>query len=289
LQTNDHDRDADEKPVGEDALKHVNLVVDTAVVEDVEDLHPHKDVEDEGVELELLVGVREVVAENVSTGEVEHEDDSELVDVLAGHLLPHGRGDEGLVATLRWAIQDPVGRRVGGEGEGGEGIHYQVDPKELNGSENGLHLVVVHGCDKSKDDSRDVDGDLKLCGSVDATRDESEMLELTCRNFCTASFTARPHLRAVMMEAKLSFIKMIDEASLATSVPEMPMEKPMFEAFRAGASFVPSPVTATISPIALRRVTRILLSSGEERARTWSLGRTLSISLRTTCGTLVLP
>tara|TARA_B110000503_G_scaffold105650_1_gene157663 strand:- start:206 stop:358 length:153 start_codon:yes stop_codon:yes gene_type:complete len=34
--------------------------------------------------------------------------------------------------------------------------------------------------------------------------------------------------------------------TFATSVPEIPMANPISAFFRAGASFVPSPVTATI-------------------------------------------
>lgn len=102
--------------------------------------------------------------------------------------------------------------------------------------------------------------------------------EHTWRNFWTASLTARPHLRAMMMDEKLSSISTMADASLATSVPEIPIEKPTSAALSAGASLVPSPVTATVSPRRLSRVTRILLSSGEERARTCSLGRVASMS-----------
>ena len=43
-------------------------------------------------------------------------------------------------------------------------------------------------------------------------------------------------------------------ASRATSVPRPPMAMPMCAAFSAGASFTPSPVMATISPVGLQRV-----------------------------------
>lgn len=49
------------------------------------------------------------------------------------------------------------------------------------------------------------------------------------------------------MEVKLSSVRMMSEASFATSVPAIPMAKPTSAFFRAGPSFVPSPVTATIS------------------------------------------
>jgi len=49
-----------------------------------------------------------------------------------------------------------------------------------------------------------------------------------------------------MIEEKLSSSKIMSDALLATSVPEIPIEKPTLAFIRAGASFVPSPVTATI-------------------------------------------
>lgn len=57
----------------------------------------------------------------------------------------------------------------------------------------------------------------------------------------------RPHMSAVTMEAKLSSIRMISEASLATLLPVIPMEKPTSAALRAAPSLVLSPVTATTS------------------------------------------
>jgi len=62
----------------------------------------------------------------------------------------------------------------------------------------------------------------------------------------------------------------MSEADLAISVPEMPMEKPTSAFLRAGASFVPSPVTATTSFVSLKAVTRVNLSRGELLAMTLS-------------------
>lgn len=63
------------------------------------------------------------------------------------------------------------------------------------------------------------------------------------------------------------------EASLATSVPAIPMAKPISAFLRAGASLVPSPVMATTWSSFLRPVVMRYLSSGEDLARTqsWSL------------------
>ncbi len=60
-----------------------------------------------------------------------------------------------------------------------------------------------------------------------------------------ASYTLRPHITATTMDLKLSSKRMIDAASRATAVPDMPIAKPTSAFFSAGASFVPSPVTAT--------------------------------------------
>ena len=60
-------------------------------------------------------------------------------------------------------------------------------------------------------------------------------------------------------------------AFFATSVPVMPMAKPTSALFKAGASFVPSPVTATIDPSFFKAVTNKYLSSGDERAKIFSL------------------
>merc|ERR1711865_158985 len=57
------------------------------------------------------------------------------------------------------------------------------------------------------------------------------------------SYTERPHLMALTIDLKLSSMMMISDASLATSVPAMPMARPTFAALSAGASLVPSPVT----------------------------------------------
>lgn len=64
----------------------------------------------------------------------------------------------------------------------------------------------------------------------------------------------------------------MEAASLATSVPAIPMAKPMSAFFRAGASFVPSPVTATMFPLSIRPATSAYLSSGRDLAMIFKLG-----------------
>lgn len=86
----------------------------------------------------------------------------------------------------------------------------------------------------------------------------------------------RPHKTALTIELKLSSSKIIAADYLATSVPAIPMAKPTSAFFKAGASFVPSPVTATTSPLSLSPVTRAYLSSGLDLAKTRSLSLILS-------------
>ena len=53
-------------------------------------------------------------------------------------------------------------------------------------------------------------------------------------------------------------------------MPAMPMARPTSDSFRAGASLVPSPVTATMSPRFFSSCTNVNLSWGELRASTCS-------------------
>lgn len=86
-----------------------------------------------------------------------------------------------------------------------------------------------------------------------------------------------PHKTALTIESKLSSKSIISEAYLATYVPLIPIENPTLAFLRAGASLVPSPVTATILLSYLSPVTSAYLSSGLDLANTKSL---LSIILK---------
>ena len=87
---------------------------------------------------------------------------------------------------------------------------------------------------------------------------------------CTAlrmfRYTFRPLATALIMVAKLSSVRIMEAASLDTSVPMIPMATPMSAFFRAGASFTPSPVMATILPCRCQASTMRILCSGETRA-----------------------
>ena len=73
-----------------------------------------------------------------------------------------------------------------------------------------------------------------------------------------------------MLVKELS-IMVMSLASFATDVPS-PMERPTWAAFKAGASFVPSPVTATTCPTSCRSSTSRFLSMGLAREIIFSSG-----------------
>ena len=81
----------------------------------------------------------------------------------------------------------------------------------------------------------------------------------------------RPWRMAATMRAKLSSSSTSAAASRATSVPRSPIAMPTSAALRAGASFTPSPVMATTSPLARSSCTRRSLCWGLRRAHrsTW--------------------
>ncbi len=81
-----------------------------------------------------------------------------------------------------------------------------------------------------------------------------------CINLRMESQIFLPQSTALTLELKLSSIRMMAAAYLATSVPLTPIAKPTSAFLKAGASFVPSPVTATTFPLSLRPVTRQYLS-----------------------------
>ena len=85
-----------------------------------------------------------------------------------------------------------------------------------------------------------------------------------------------PQRTALTILLKLSSSKIMAAAYLATYVPEIPIAKPTSAFFSAGASFVPSPVTATTCPLSFNPVTKAYLSSGLDRDKTAKCGTILS-------------
>ena len=64
------------------------------------------------------------------------------------------------------------------------------------------------------------------------------------RNRCIFWYSERPHITALPIDANELSTMVMSLASFATDVPS-PIDKPTWAAFKAGASLVPSPVTAT--------------------------------------------
>ena len=84
--------------------------------------------------------------------------------------------------------------------------------------------------------------------------------------FLMLAYTFLPLVTALTIVAKLSSVRIIEAASLETSVPVIPIATPMSAFFRAGASLTPSPVIETILPFFCHASTIRILCSGETRA-----------------------
>ena len=120
--------------------------------------------EDEGIEHESrdkwvslvqVIGTKDAVAE-----EVEDEDD-DLVDRLSEDHLDRVGGEEFRSTGIWFPIQQRYRGGVGSEGESSEGVH-DIDPEQLNGSENGFLLGRGDGGDKGDNDGSDVCRNLEL-------------------------------------------------------------------------------------------------------------------------------
>ena len=81
-------------------------------------------------------------------------------------------------------------------------------------------------------------------------------------------YTVRPSRTAETIVAKLSSVSTMSAAFFATSVPFLPIAQPMSAAFRAGASFTPSPVMAVTSFSLRNALIMRILCAGETRAYT---------------------
>ena len=80
------------------------------------------------------------------------------------------------------------------------------------------------------------------------------------------------------IDAKLSSTIIISAAYFATSVPAIFIANPTSALLRAGASFVPSPVTATTLSLSLKPTTKAYLSYGLLLANTFRFLHILSNS-----------
>lgn len=78
----------------------------------------------------------------------------------------------------------------------------------------------------------------------------------------------QPQIIALTIDSKLSSRRRMSAAYLATSVPYIPIAKPISAFFSAGASLVPSPVTATTLFLSFNPTIKAYLSSGLDLANT---------------------
>ena len=82
-----------------------------------------------------------------------------------------------------------------------------------------------------------------------------------CKNFLIFSYIDLPYIMAITIDEKLLSKITISEASFEISVPSI-IANPTSDFDNAGASFVPSPVTATTLPSALSPKTKAYLCKG---------------------------
>lgn len=137
-----HDEvDNDEEDVAVDALQDVELVVQAAVVELVEDLHPDEGVEHHSVELQHLIRVLGVVAQNLGSGEVQDERHRQLENGLPDDHLPHVYRHQGRTLGLGFAVQNFLSRGVGCKCQRSERVHDEIDPKKLYRCKHRLHRL----------------------------------------------------------------------------------------------------------------------------------------------------
>jgi hypothetical protein len=109
--------DAQKPVVPKHALEDIELVVEAAAVEFVENLHPHEGVEDNCGKLfgsKIWVAAVKLWIQKLVPREVQHEDHSEFVDCLSEDHLPHVHGEEWGTFGYGFSIQNFCCRAVGG-------------------------------------------------------------------------------------------------------------------------------------------------------------------------------
>ena len=115
--------------------------------------------------------------------------------------------------------------------------------------------------------------------------------------FLILSYANLPSSTPATIDEKLSSVIIIEAVSFVTSVPE-PIATPIFAFFKAGASFIPSPVTAIKWPSLLKASTIFSFCRGVTLANTFlsftKLSNSLSVPSAAFCNsspfaTLLLP
>ena len=89
------------------AGENIKLVIETTIVELVEDLHPDKSIKHHGRQLFFLFWIANIVVpEDLLAGEVEDKCDGELEDCLADDHFPHIHSDEGGLFACWLTVKD---------------------------------------------------------------------------------------------------------------------------------------------------------------------------------------
>ncbi len=96
-----------------------------------------------------------------------------------------------------------------------------------------------------------VSGDCNPMNAPESTMRQATMFTViwNITNRWILRYRERPHITALPIDEKELSTMVMSEASLATDVPS-PIDSPTCALFSAGASLVPSPVTATTSLLA---------------------------------------
>lgn len=125
-----------------DTFEYVELIIQPAIIEFVENLHPDKRIKDDSVEFCMECGVEiavcfgsgkqgvnaGLVAKERKPSEIQSKGDCQLIDSLADDHFPHICRDQGGAFGRRFSIKDLFRGGVGCEGEGGKGVHDKVHP-----------------------------------------------------------------------------------------------------------------------------------------------------------------
>lgn len=131
------------------------------LLELVEDLEPHKRVENQRLKF-LLVMLRVIIPKEFLAAKIQDESNGKLADSLANDHLEHSQGDERGRLSIRLSVQNAPGRRIRSQSQSSKCVHDEVDPEQLHSVEYGFTFSVGNGRDESQHHSGDVYSELEL-------------------------------------------------------------------------------------------------------------------------------
>lgn len=128
--------DSEEVGVVEEALEHVEIALtNLSAVDLVEDLQEDEGVEDVSVVEDVVHVSCWVHSGDVLSEEDEHRHDDDVPGGEAEDLSPKGAGQDRNVCLEWLALNNEWKGWLSGKTDGSEGVHDQVDPKELDWGE----------------------------------------------------------------------------------------------------------------------------------------------------------